>query len=517
MMNSGALSSLRLLARENGMEQTLRELEGEIDRLEEESDNLKEKSLALSLQVKEADLHVREAEMKRNQTQGASSAEVEQYKLSIRKLMEELEKLRITLRDREEQAGDEGSESKIKLMEVEIELMESRKLVKAKAVECMTLEDELVKTKAELKEAKHAPPQATGGPPAPPIAGGPPPPPPPIAGGGPPPPPPPILGGGPPPPPPPIAGVGPPPPPPPMMGGAPPPPPPPMMGEAPPPPPIMGMRPPPPIMGAPPPIGGGMPPPPPPPMGGPRAPPMPPGVPGGAKVSDMVSQYGDKRSKPMNTLNWEKLPAFKANKTIFGAGTVASSLSKVLGTNRKLNIDVNLLEAKFARPEVKKRVESTVEKPLGLKKVSLLEAKRSTSVGIVMKRIKDALQGQDVNVALRDAIMNVDINLLSLETLRMVLDVIPLPDECRLLLNYTGETSALDRPEMMLRSLADIPRLEGRLKAMAFKAQMETDIEQWEKQVPLSRRDTPHTLLAPPPCPSCAPHTLKGGAAARRM
>ena len=45
------------------------------------------------------------------------------------------------------------------------------------------------------------------------------------------------------------------------------------------------------------------------------------------------------------------------------------------------------------------------------------------------------------------------------------------------------QTGALDKPEILLKSLADIPRLEGRLKAMKFKSQMETDIEQWQKQV----------------------------------
>ena len=78
--------------------------------------------------------------------------------------------------------------------------------------------------------------------------------------------------------------------------------------------------------------------------------------------------------------------------------------------------------------------------------------------------------------------MNVDINSLNLETLRMVLEIIPQPDECKQLTGYKGDAGALDKPELLLRSLADIPRLKGRLTAMAFKAQMEVDIEQWEKQ-----------------------------------
>ena len=80
--------------------------------------------------------------------------------------------------------------------------------------------------------------------------------------------------------------------------------------------------------------------------------------------------------------------------------------------------------------------------------------------------------------------MNVDINSLNLETLRLLLlEIIPQPDECKQLTGYKGGAGALDKPELLLRSLADIPCLEGRLRAMAFKAQMEVDIEQWERQV----------------------------------
>ena len=81
-----------------------------------------------------------------------------------------------------------------------------------------------------------------------------------------------------------------------------------------------------------------------------------------------------------------------------------------------------------------------------------------------MKRIKDAL-GQDKT--LREAILEVDLNSLQLDTLRMVLEIIPTKEECRLLLAYTGDVSMLDKPEIMLRTLADIPRLEARLKCAA--------------------------------------------------
>ena len=44
-------------------------------------------------------------------------------------------------------------------------------------------------------------------------------------------------------------------------------------------------------------------------------------------------------------------------------------------------------------------------------------------------------------------------------------------------MNYTGEVTNLDKPELMLRQLADIPRLEKRLRVMMFKAQLEVDMD----------------------------------------
>lgn len=177
----------------------------------------------------------------------------------------------------------------------------------------------------------------------------------------------------------------------------------------------------------------------------------------------------------MNTLNWEKLPTFKANKTIWMGGdtSATSSLQAMLG-GKTLNLDVDRLEGMFAKPDIKPRVPLNAgdEKPK-TSKVTLLDAKRSTSVGIVMKRITDALQGKE----LRDALMEVDENVLPLDVLPMVLEIVPSAEERKCLLDYTGDASSLDKPEQMLRTLSHIPRLEGRLRAMMFKCQLEVDMD----------------------------------------
>jgi hypothetical protein len=199
----------------------------------------------------------------------------------------------------------------------------------------------------------------------------------------------------------------------------------------------------------------------------------------------------------MNTLNWEKLPTFKANRTLWGQnGAATSSLEQLLGQGKTLQLDMNELEGMFAKPEVKLRTAAMAadDKPKA-SKVILLDAKRSTSVGIVMKRITDALQGKE----LRDALMDVDENLLPLEVLqvcvecivlfhadiacralacdKMVLDIRPTAEERNLLVSFAGDLSTLDRPEQLLRALALIPRLEGRLRAMMTKCQLEVDMD----------------------------------------
>ena len=92
------------------------------------------------------------------------------------------------------------------------------------------------------------------------------------------------------------------------------------------------------------------------------------------------------------------LGRFKASKTLWGdAGKASASLGQLLGSSGKqsLQLDLTELEGMFAKPEPPPRA-------LGVKdeskasKVSLLDAKRSTSVGIVMKRITDALQVREL-------------------------------------------------------------------------------------------------------------------------
>ena len=119
-----------------------------------------------------------------------------------------------------------------------------------------------------------------------------------------------------------------------------------------------GPPPPPPLPGA----AGAPPPPPPPPMlnggppGAPPPPPMPPGTPGappaGAALTAPGAPASERRSKPMSTLNWEKLGMGRLSRTLWGAGGVdggakgaAGALESLLAEGRSaFVVDVDALE-----------------------------------------------------------------------------------------------------------------------------------------------------------------------------
>jgi len=103
---------------------------------------------------------------------------------------------------------------------------------------------------------------------------------------------------------------------------------------------------------------------------------------------------------------------------------------------------------------------------------------------------------------LRDAIMEVDENTLTWpEGLRMLLEILPTADEAAKLLAYDGDAECLDRPETMLRSIADVPRLQGRIKAMMFKAQLESEMDGVLIKQVLRRM-----MRTMPPPPNAHPH-----------
>ena len=286
----------------------------------------------------------------------------------------------------------------------------------------------------------------------------PPPPPPPMAesSGAPPPPPPPppaLAGGAPPPPPPPPGG---------LPGGPPPPPPPPggMPGAPPPPPPPGGMPGPPPPPGGMPPPPGGMPP--------------PPGMFAGmmghhaapAAVRPNVANL--KRAKEMKPLFWKRIQV-KSGK---GAGAENDSgKAKILWeTLAEPLIDTEELESLFTKkpPNNKSIVKSMKDmakksKPAAAKPVTGLDGKRFQSVGIVMNCLRMSLED------MQSALIELDSSVLTAEHIRSLWEVRPQGEEIASIRALSKGDAPLDKPDVFLLSLNDIPSFSQRLQCMLFR------------------------------------------------
>ncbi|XP_026142460.1 formin isoform X2 [Carassius auratus] len=302
-------------------------------------------------------------------------------------------------------------------------------------------------------------PGSSAPPPAPPLPGlaNAPPPPPPLPGAPPPPglpgapPPPPPLPGAPPPPPPPPGLPGAPPPPPPLPGAPPPPPPPPGLPGAPPPPP-----PPPGLPGAPPP---------PPPMPGFGAPPPPP-APGGFGFGQVTEKAPRKPAVepacPMKPLYWSRIQIQDNNNN-----TLWSSLEE------PDIIDTKEFEDLFSKATVqpkKKPLSDTYEKKNKAKKIiKLLDGKRSQAVGILISSLH--LEMKDI----QQAVLTVDHSVVDLETIEALYENRAQPDELEKIKKHyetskEDEVKLLDKPELFLYELSQIPDFARRAHCIIFQS-----------------------------------------------
>jgi len=195
----------------------------------------------------------------------------------------------------------------------------------------------------------------------------------------------------------------------------------------------------------------------------------------------------------MTTLNWEKVPPLKAKSTLWAAGSAADGssssaaacLAALLAPGAQLVLDERVLEERFARPKGRRQSvqASGSEVPKG--RVTLLDQKRSNAVAFALAKINKIVpEGQ----TLREAILRVEESVLKPETLKMIIDILPTAEEASKLRDFSGSLDMLDKPEQMLLELAGIPRLEGRLRAIMFKAQFETDMSAAKAQVADLRR-----------------------------
>ncbi|XP_016144908.1 formin-like [Sinocyclocheilus grahami] len=268
------------------------------------------------------------------------------------------------------------------------------------------------------------PPGSSAPPPAPPLPG---------------------LAHAPPPPPPPLPGA----PPPPGLPGAPPPPPP-LPGAPPPPPPPPGLP------GAPPP---------PPPMPGCGAPPPPPALGGfgfGQATEKAARKPAVEPACPMKPLYWSRIQIQDNNNN-----TLWSSLEEPDIINTREFED--LFSKAIVQPK-KKPLSDTYEKKSKAKKIiKLLDGKRSQTVGILISSLH--LEMKDI----QQAVLTVDHSVVDLETIEALYENRAQPDELEKIKKHyetskEDEVKLLDKPELFLYELSQIPDFARRAHCIIFQS-----------------------------------------------
>ncbi|KAI8903193.1 hypothetical protein EDD86DRAFT_250600 [Gorgonomyces haynaldii] len=293
-----------------------------------------------------------------------------------------------------------------------------------------------------------------------------------------------------PPPPPPVASSAPPPAPqappvpasaaPPPAPGAPPPPPGPGMGPPPPPPaPGSGAPPPPPAPGAPPPRA--PPPPPPPGSGGPPPPPPGPGMgppppPGTAAIAKPLGPPQKPKLHPntkLKPLGWSKISNESIKNSFWDQFTIKEEESL------RKDLDMGLLEKWFGSDEkpsgLKTPLTTSFENLAETKPSSLLDPKRTQSLGIMLGRVKIGYH------EIRDALIQMKDNEILNETLiGLIQSNAPTPEEIEMIKDYVKEHKQADlgKPETFILEMSQVPRLNQRLFLLLFKLRFQERLQE---------------------------------------
>ncbi|KAI9101081.1 hypothetical protein DFS34DRAFT_456152 [Phlyctochytrium arcticum] len=221
--------------------------------------------------------------------------------------------------------------------------------------------------------------------------------------------------------------------------------------------------PPPPPPPPPPSIGGPPPPPPPPGSGSPPPPPPPGGVPA---PSGLIIT---KAKQPMKPLQWVKIPQRAVKSTIWEE-VVKEAYSKETEGKKILN-ESELVEL-FSKKERPPRP-APAEQEVPVKKIiSLIDSRRAQNIAIMLGGLR--LQYSEI----RDAIIEVDESVLTIERLQALRMYAPTQEECDIVRGYEGDMEDVGNAEKYIREVMDIPRLSHRLECMLYRRRFEEEVEE---------------------------------------
>eukprot|EP00808_Paulinella_micropora_P000576 g57040.t1 len=245
---------------------------------------------------------------------------------------------------------------------------------------------------------------------------------------------------------------------------------------------------PPPPAPAPPPAPGA----PPPPPGAPGAPPPPPppGAPGlpsapgllqslfTALPPGLAAKKKIKPNKKMKQLFWKVISPQKIPNTIW------MDMKELSGA-----LDAADLEAKYCKKMMSSKKKKGAdgggeqdedEEEDKNKTVQLLEVKRAYAMGIGLSNFRGL-----AFAAIRDALLELDYAVLTEDRLHALQNIIPTEEEQGILQAYSGDEKLLGVPEQWVKTVAEVPHLQDRVKCALFQTQFPTLLKESEALVAL--------------------------------
>jgi len=145
-------------------------------------------------------------------------------------------------------------------------------------------------------------------------------------------------------------------------------------------------------------------------------------------------------------------------------------------TDDNIKLNTKELEDLFGSKtkEAKPKIESKSDQP---QQVTLLEWKRANNIAIMLARIKISYKG------IKDAILAMDENSLTIEDLKNLSKFVPQPDEISTLKEYDGDVGQLGKAEQFFLQLLNVPRLDGRLETFIFKRQFDDKVNEVKQAI----------------------------------
>ncbi|PWN41049.1 hypothetical protein IE81DRAFT_315743 [Ceraceosorus guamensis] len=239
------------------------------------------------------------------------------------------------------------------------------------------------------------------------------------------------------------------------------------------------------------------PPPPPPPAGAPLAPPPPPPPPalGGPPVPPPAPDAPPAPSAPGFRMmpKAPALPKFPAKKrrALFWNKLPNNALARTvwhdLPATSKIDLQIDELDNLFALDKAAAPTIAQAQIAVGrssAKKAApatVIDPSRAHSVGILLARIKLTFP------QIRQAILELDEERLSLDNLRALKNCLPTTEEAEMIRDYEGNVAQLSRADQYFREIVGIPKLGERLTSMTFMRKFEMDLEELKPDLKVLR------------------------------